>query len=291
MWAALKHGMIQAEIIQEQGRSIVGSLRQQTPLRASSPLYPANSGTVCFYIMNPAAGLLQGDRHAISIRVKRGAQAVILGQGATKIFRSPQGERSEQFTTLIVEQGARLEYMPEAVIPFAESCFFSRTNVLLDRGAAAFLWEITAPGRSARQERFAYTLFDQQTNMYLDRKLIGSDRFLLEPGKTPACLRTWSDPLGFLHGYSHMGTFWAANPRLEAEITQLRRDREEEPGILGQIARDNAVLLAGTALCSQAYCFRALGNSAEDIQNAFKELWRLLRQRLYNEPAWPWRKY
>lgn len=292
MPVSLKSGVIQAEIAQDQGRSIITSLRQRTPLRASSPLYPADSQTVCFYIMNPAAGLLQGDQHTISVRIKPGAHAVVLGQGATKVFRSPKNALSRQFTTLIVEHGARLEYMPEVVIPFAESCFFSRTNLLLSNNASAFLWEITAPGRSARQELFAYTFLDQKTNIYLDRELIYSDRFLLEPHKTPDYLQTWSKPLGFMHGYSHMGTFWAVDPRLEVEMAALlRRNTEEENCYIEKIAKDNSVLMAGTVLCSHAYCFRALGHSAEDIQNAFKELWRILRLRLYQEPEWPWRKY
>lgn len=289
---SLKQGMIQAEITWEQGRSIVSSLRQKTPLRSSGPLYPVDPQTVCFYIMNPAAGLLQGDRHTIFIRVKQGAHAVVLGQGATKVFRSPRKALSKQFTTLIVEGGGRLEYMPETVIPFAESCFFSRTNVLLSGTASAFFWEITAPGRLARGESFAYTILDQRTNLFLDGGLIHSDRFCLEPAKVPPYLQTWSKPLGFLHGYSHMGTFWAADPQLQtAMMPLLRRNTEEESSYLAEVAQHNGVLLAGTELCRQVYCFRALGHSGEEIQNAFKELWRFLRLRLYREPAWPWRKY
>jgi urease accessory protein len=292
MLVPLKHGILQVQVEQTEGRSIISSLRQRTPLRASSPLYPADSGTVCFYIMNPAAGLLQGDQHNISVRVKSDAHAVIFGQGATKVFRAPQSNPSRQFTTLIVEPGARLEYMPEVVIPFAESCLFSRTNLLISSKSSAFLWEITAPGRVARQELFAYKSFDQQTNIWLDCELIYSDRFLLEPEKVPTYLQTWQQPLGMMHGYSHMGTFWVIEPKLESEMfILLRRQADEESCYLEQIAEQHKVLINGTALCKQAYCFRALAHSKENIQNVFRELWRVLRLRLYNEPDWPWRKY
>ena len=292
MIAPLKHGILQAEVQQVNGRSIISSLRQRMPLRASSPLYLTDNGAVFFYIMNPAAGLLQGDQHTILVRVKPNAQAVVFGQGATKVFRSPQGVLSRVFTTLKVEQGARLEYMPEVVIPFAESCLFSRTNLHISSKASMLFWEITAPGRVARQELFDYNLLDQQTNIFLDQELIFTDRFLLEPSKVPTFLKTWNSPLGLMHGYTHMGTFWAIDPNLEKVMLELvQRKTEDENGFLEHVAERYNILIAGTAICKQAYCFRALGHSAEDIQEGFKEIWRILRLRLYNEPEWPWRKF
>ncbi|HEY8910686.1 MAG TPA: urease accessory protein UreD [Desulfosporosinus sp.] len=292
MIAPLKHGILRAEVQQVNGRSIVSSLKQRMPLRASSPLYFTDNGAVFFYIMNPAAGLLQGDQHSILVRVKQDSKAVVFGQGATKVFRSPQGILSKQFTTLIVEQGARLEYMPEVVIPFAESCLFSRTNLQISSKASAILWEITAPGRVARQERFDYNLLDQQTTIILDRELIYSDRFRLEPSKIPTFLKTWNSPLGVMHGYSHMGTFWAVDPNLEKVMLELvQRNTDKENGFLEHMAERYNILIAGTAICKQAYCFRALGHSAETLQEGFKELWRILRLRLYNEPEWPWRRF
>ena len=247
---------------------------------------------VFFYIMNPAAGLLQGDQHSILVRVKRDSQAVVFGQGATKVFRSPQGILSKQFTTLIVEQGSRLEYMPEVVIPFAESCLVSRTNLHISSKASAIFWEITAPGRVARRERFAYNLLDQQTNIFLDRDLIYSDRFRLEPAMVPTSLQTWNSSLGLMHGYTHMGTFWVIDPNLKKVMLELvQRNTEDGLGFLEQLAERYNILISGTEICKQAYCFRALGNTAESIQEGFKEIWKTLRLRLYNEPEWPWRKF
>jgi len=292
MIVPLKHGILQAEIQQVNGKSIISSLKQRMPLRASSPLYFTGNGAVFFYIMNPAAGLLQGDQHSILVRVKHDSKAVVFGQGATKVFRSPQGILSKQFTTLIVEDGARLEYMPEVVIPFAESCLFSRTNIQISSKASALFWEITAPGRVARRELFNYNLLDQQTNIFFDRELIFSDRFRLEPSIVPTFLKTWNSPLGLMDGYTHTGTFWAIDPNLEKVMLELvQRNTEDENGFLEHMAERYNILIAGTAICKQAYCFRALGNSAETILEGFKEIWKILRLKLYNEPEWPWRKF
>ncbi|CQR70294.1 Urease accessory protein UreD [Sporomusa ovata DSM 2662] len=292
MLAKIKQGIIQAEVAAINGRSVLSSVRQRMPLRVSSPLYPVSEQTVNFFIMNPAAGLLQGDQHSIYVHVKENAQAVIMGQGATKVFRSPKRNFSKQFTTICVEAGARLEYMPEVIIPFAESCLLSRTNILVSSQASVLFWEINAPGRLARQERFAYSKLDQQTNIYIDRELIFSDRFVLEPAIVPTELQSWNNPLGLVHGYTHTGTFWVINPNAEQELGYvLQRNMEAEEGYLEKIANKYGVLLAGTKLTKAAYCFRALGHNADNIQEAFKELWQIFRQRLFNQTAWPWRKY
>ncbi|WP_088187809.1 urease accessory protein UreD [Desulfosporosinus sp. FKA] len=292
MIPSLKHGILQVEVQQENGRSYISSLRQRMPLHASAPLYANDQRAAFFFIMNPAAGLLQGDQHSISVRVKMDAQAVVFGQGATKVFRSPQGNLSRQLTTLIVEKGARLEYMPEVVIPFAEACLFSRTNLWISSQASAFFWEITAPGRVARQELFKYNLLDQQTRIFLDGELICCDRFQLEPSKLPPFLHTWNSPLGPMHGYTHYGTFWVINQHLPLVMSELlQRHTEDEDGFLEQITERYKILIAGTEIKRQTYCFRALGHSAESIQEGFKEIWKLLRLRLFNEPEWPWRKF
>jgi len=292
MSVPFKHGLLQAEIEQVNGRSIISSLRQRMPLRASSPLYLTDNGAVFFYIMNPAAGLLQGDQHSILLHVKQDSKAVVFGQGATKVFRSPEGILSKQFITLRVDDGARLEYMPETVIPFAEACLLSRTNLHISNKASGIFWEITAPGRVARKELFAYHLLDQQTNIFLDRELIFSDRFKLEPATVPEFLKTWHKPLGILHGYTHMGTFWVIDPKLETVMLELvQRNTDHKNGFLDNLAEQFNILIAGTAIRQQAYCFRAMGYSAETIQDGFKELWKILRLRLYQETEWPWRKF
>lgn len=289
---SLKHGVIQADIIKTKGRSVISSLKERMPLRASNCLYPDESGAAFFYILNPAAGLLAGDRHDIFVRVKNKAHAVIFGQGATKVFRAPEYNSSRQFTTINVEDDARLEYMPEVIIPYAEASFVGRTNLFLTKRASAFLWEITAPGRVARGEEYQYSLFDQCTNIYLERELIYSDRFVMEPKSIPARLKTWRNRLGLLHGFSHTGTFWAIHPKLnQTSMRLLCRNTEETTCFMEELAAKHGILLAGTALLPQAYCFRALGNSTEDIQEAFKKLWGILREEICQESEWPWRKY
>lgn len=51
MIAPLKHGILQAEVQHASDKSIISSLRQRMPLRASSPLYLSDNGAVFFYIM------------------------------------------------------------------------------------------------------------------------------------------------------------------------------------------------------------------------------------------------
>ncbi|MBP2659529.1 MAG: ureD [Firmicutes bacterium] len=86
---------------------------------------------------------------------------------------------------------------------------------------------------------------------------------MLEPSIVPNELQSWNNPLGLVHDYTHTGTFWIINPNAEQEIGyMLQRNTEAEEGYLEKIANRYGVLLAGTKLTKEAYCFRALGRNA-----------------------------
>ena len=65
-----------------------------------------------------------------------------------------------------VGDGALLEYLPDAVIPYAGSRHMQRTEIRLGRGSTLFWWEILAPGRLAAGERFAFERLRVQTEVY-----------------------------------------------------------------------------------------------------------------------------
>jgi urease accessory protein len=107
------------------------------------------------YVLNPTGGVLQGDRLEATIRVEPGAHAIVTTPSSTKIHRM-DGAPAESRTTLRVESGAVLEYVPEPVIPFGGSSFIEDLSIDVAAGGKLLAWEILAPGRQARGEVFAY---------------------------------------------------------------------------------------------------------------------------------------
>ncbi|MBV8878955.1 MAG: urease accessory protein UreD [Planctomycetaceae bacterium] len=107
------------------------------------------------YVLNPTGGVLQGDRLEAEIRVEAGAHAIVTTPSSTKIHRM-DGALAESRTTLRVETGAVLEYVPEPVIPFKGSRFVEDLSIDVAAGGKLLAWEILAPGRQAKGEVFEY---------------------------------------------------------------------------------------------------------------------------------------
>ena len=126
--------------------------------------------------------MLAGDRLALDVEVEAGAAAQITTTGATRLYRHRAGAAdSEQHSRFSVGDGALLEYLPDAVIPYAGSRHVQRTEIRLGRGSTLFWWEVLAPGRLAAGERFAFERLRVQTEVYAGSRPVLREDYLLEP--------------------------------------------------------------------------------------------------------------
>ncbi|MEK7214869.1 MAG: urease accessory protein UreD, partial [Chloroflexota bacterium] len=107
------------------------------------------------FLINPTAGILEGDQQQIEITVRAGAQAHVTTQAATKLFTMPAGT-ARQTVRLKVEEGGALEYLPDETIPFRGACFEAHTEIEVHTEAVAVVGDVLAAGRSAMGENFAY---------------------------------------------------------------------------------------------------------------------------------------
>src|SRR5207244_11936078 len=111
--------------------------------------------------------------------------AEITTPGATRLYRHRAGAAdSEQRARFLVGDAGLLEYLPDAVIPYAGSRHVQRTEIRLGCGATLFWWEILAPGRLAAGERFAFERLRVQTEIYAGPRPVLREDFLLEPRRT-----------------------------------------------------------------------------------------------------------
>jgi hypothetical protein len=84
------------------------------------------------HLNNVSGGVLAGDRLALDVEVQAGAAAQITTTGATRLYRHRTGASdSEQHARFWVADGALLEYLPDAVIPYAGTRHVQRTEIRL----------------------------------------------------------------------------------------------------------------------------------------------------------------
>jgi urease accessory protein len=172
-------GGLRLELIAHDRGTDLGSCYQQVPLRVLPPFHLAERGPALLYLLNPTAGLLDGDGQLVSLTARAGTRAVVVGQSATRIHPCPTGFATQQWA-IRVENGATLAVLPGPSIPFAGCRYYQRVAVDLDEGAH-FVWgDVGLAGRYARgeaSERFRFDALVQEFQVRRAGRLVFRDRF------------------------------------------------------------------------------------------------------------------
>ena len=88
--------------------------------------------TAIVYIMESSGGMVAGDRNDITIKLAPDSRARIVQQSAMKIYPSHTGETCFYKIDVDIAERARLEWMPEVIIPFIDAKF--QVDTTLRRG-------------------------------------------------------------------------------------------------------------------------------------------------------------
>ena len=175
-----------------------------------------------------------------------------------------------------------LEYVPDAIIPFAGASFSQRTSIHLAPDAGLFWWEILAPGREAHNEVFQYQCVEMQTHLSAAGGLIAAERIRLEPTKYDL-----SSPAR-MGSYLYLATFYACRLGLSAgtwlELEgQLRRLATDLP-------RRGSVRWGISTLKAHGLIIRCLASQGCDVLPGLLALWDAAKFSLYGRHAVPPRK-
>ncbi len=159
-------------------RTHLADCYQQVPLRVL-PLSFGPAEPALIYLLNPTAGLFDGDAQLVEVQAGPGSRAVVTGQSATRIHPCLDGFSTQQWH-IRVAAGAVLLVLPGPAIPFQGCRYFQRVSVDLEEGAQ-FIWgDIWLAGRYARaalSERFQFRSLIQDLTVRRAGQLVFRDRF------------------------------------------------------------------------------------------------------------------
>ena len=227
--------------------------------------------------------MLGGDQLALKVNVGAGASVQLTTTGATRIYRPrPEALATMQSNEFTVSEGALLEYVPDAIIPFAGARFSQTTTVHLAHGAGLFWWEIVAPGREARGEAFAYDSVEMKTNVIALGQPIASERMRIEP------LRRSTQSFGRLGPYRTWATFCIAQVgHSAAEWLTLEQELREQAVPL---TKHGETLWGISTLPAHGLIVRCVAVHGRHVLPGLQTLWQTAKQRLYGRDAVPPRK-
>ncbi len=264
------------------GRTQMRVDTQEPPLKVVRA-FRQDNGAALVHLHNVSGGVLAGDRLSLRIDVGPGAAAQVTSTGATRLHRHRAGAPdSEQNMKIDVAESGLLEYLPDAVIPFARSRHVQRTSVSLADGATFFWWETLAPGRQASGEEFLFDRLRLETAIRSDGRPLLLENFLLEPQERPLMS---SARLG---KYTHTVSFVACQvglpPSKSRELEQTLNQ------LAGACTLPGVTIWGASALATDCVVVRGLSATARDIPATLARFWSTARLFLTGEEAVPPRK-
>ncbi|PYM71905.1 MAG: hypothetical protein DME10_14715 [Candidatus Rokuibacteriota bacterium] len=187
---------------------------------------------------------------------------------ATRVYRSA-GEASVQRVILRVGEGARLEYVPDHVIPSPGARLVQSVEVDLAPGASAVLCDAWAVGRAARGEAWRFDLLDTGTIVRDSEGLLFKDRLILGGAQG------WGG-LGAAEGMAYVATVACLSP-MHARLDDLASSLSTLLEGTGLEARAGVTMLARGGVV-----VRLLARSAPGLQRAIDVAWTGCRNLLWS---------
>jgi urease accessory protein len=172
-------GGVRLEFVADAAQTFLGRCYQQVPLRVLPPFPLGPDQPSLLYLLNPTAGLMDGDAHLVELTARTGTRTVVVGQSATRIHPCLRGLSTQQYSVW-VEPGAVLAVLPGPAIPFQGARYYQRAAIHLTAGAGLVWGDIWLAGRYARgdaSEQFQFRTLIQDLTVFRDRQLIFRDRF------------------------------------------------------------------------------------------------------------------
>ena len=211
--------------------TVLAAAEHRAPLQVVRA-FPLPHGEALVHLHNLSGGVLGGDRLETRIEVGRGAAAQLTSTGATRLYRQRGSEPARHDIFADIGEDALLEYVPDAVIPYAGSVYRQITRIELARGAGLFWWEIYSPGREARGEVFAWEMLESHFEIHAQGCPAAVERLRLEPQ-----LRPLSSPVRF-GPFRHWASFYICRAgvdaarwrQLEADLAELAAARTRPRG-------------------------------------------------------------
>lgn len=268
------HARLRLDYAHEAGRS-VARFEHDGPLRILQSLYPEGDAVCHNVLVHPPGGLVAGDTLDVDVRVRPGAHGLVTTPGAARFYRS-QGEAAVQRTTIRVDAGARLEWLPLEAICYSGCRAENHLRLDLAPGAEVIGWDIAALGLPAAGQPF------ERGSLLQHLELQGaSGPAWLERGRIDATdTRLMDSPLG-LAGRRCIATLFCAAgsdlPRarrdLALELARKQIDGWAEGPVAGATSPDGRVVVV-----------RALAPLVEPALGLLKAIRRAWRPALWSLP-------
>jgi urease accessory protein len=244
-------------------QTILAHLFQQTPLRV---LFPRSdeAGTPVAALVCTSGGLVGGDSLNVQIRLERDASAVVMTQAAERVYRSTGGT-CRVHTTLSVQEGGRLDYLPHETIVF-QAARLDRTTVIELGGRCRVLaGGMLVFGRTASGEAVSRGYIRDGWEIRRNGRLLWADALLLDGRGNNPLERPLAAPACLGGAVAVATAVFAGNETKDDAATQLALAR----ALLEAHTCDDETVYSGATVVAGLIIMRWIGADAHRLRTAF----------------------
>lgn len=222
------YGELALKFEKRHGKTVITSVYQLPPLRASRPLHfnPKNPAEATVYMVETSGGLVAGDQNRFEITVEEEAEVCLIPQSATKIYPSFNGMWSKQNIDVSIAPKATLAWKTEAIIPYDIAKLEAKTVINMAKDATLLWGEILAPGRVSRDEILKYNEVKTNYQVWIDGECLIYDALRFSPELTDL------KQLGLLEEHLYVGSLWFVTPKAkDIDVKELNEKLQQTANV------------------------------------------------------------
>lgn len=175
-------------------------------------------------MINSSGGLTGGDEMHWAFNAAKHTQLTVTTQACEKVYASSGGKASVS-TSLVVGQGARLNWLPQETILFNQSSLSRWFETDIAGDGQLLVCEPVLLGREAMEETVAKGLFEDRWRIRVDGVLVHAEQFRIGPEVASEVLR-----LAVLNGHWAFATVLLIAGNGEALLDDARQIIGEQGG-------------------------------------------------------------
>ncbi len=161
-------------------RSTLADFRTSGCMKMLFPRSPTPDLTAI--MLNTAGGITGGDRIALTARAREGSHLRLSTQAAERIYRAQPGETGKVVTRLSVQDGARIDWLPQETILFDRAALDRQLRVDLTGSARFLMVEPLILGRAAMGETVRNARLTDRVRVVRDDIPVFADTMRLSGG-------------------------------------------------------------------------------------------------------------
>ncbi|MCJ8009776.1 urease accessory protein UreD [Lederbergia wuyishanensis] len=269
-------GILNMDVENRKGKTVAKNVYFQGAFKVMRPVYHDDSGQVCYYLLNPGGGYLDGDRYRMQITLEKDSRLTLTTQSATKIYKTPK-KFAYQEADVFLKEGSYLEYIPDPLIAYRHARYKQKNVFRLEKGATLFYSDIITPGWSPEDELFSYDLLQLINEIYVDDDLVVYDHIKMDPKNQNM------NALGIMEGFSHLGSMIVIGEHTSHDfLDRLYRDIHTDR---------NDYIIGISLLPVPGFTVRILANSTQLIEGIFADYHHIISEEWFKKKPSFLRKY